>query len=356
MLIDHTRLHRIVEGILRAGGSDADEAEIVAAHLVRANLTGHDSHGVGMIPAYVAIRQMGLLHPNTPARLVADAGGILRFEGDRGYGQRVAREAMAAGIERAKEIGLALVSLANAHHIGRIGTYGEQAIAAGLVSLHFVNVVDHAPLVAPFRGADARYGTNPVCIAMPGGETSEPILLDMATSKIALGKVRVAMNKGEQVAPGILLDGAGQPTSDPSVMFEEPRGALIAMGDHKGYGLAFMCELLAGVLTGGGTIQPGHERQNSIINHMFAVLVDPAKLVDLAWMRREIDAMVGYFLASPARTAGEPVLKPGDPERLCDAERRTAGIAIDETTWREIRAAGDAAGFSAADIDAVLAV
>lgn len=354
MLIDHAKLQKVAEGILRASGSDADEAEIVAAHLVRANLTGHDSHGVGMIPAYMLNRRNGLLCPNTPARLVADAGGILRFEGDRGYGQRVALEAMAAGIERAKETGLVLVSLANAHHIGRIGMYGEQAIAAGLVSLHFVNVVDHAPLVAPFRGADARFGTNPICIAVPGGEMSEPILLDMATSKIALGKARVAMNKGDEVAPDRLLGPNGQPTKDPSVMFEEPRGALIAMGDHKGYGLAFMCELLAGVLTGGGTIQPGHARQNSIVNHMFAVIVDPAKLVDFVWMQREVDAVVDYFLASPQRTAGEPVLKPGDPERMTAADRQANGIPVDDTTWREIGLAGDDVGFGAADIEAVL--
>ena len=162
MLIAHDKLQRIVQSIVEGTGSKAEEAQIVASHLVRANLTGHDSHGVGMIPMYVLIHMMGNLKPNTPARLVSDEGSILRFDGDRGYGQRVAREAMAKGIERAKETGLALVSLANSHHIGRVGTYGEQALAEGLISIHFVNVVDHAPLVAPFRGSDARYGTNPV--------------------------------------------------------------------------------------------------------------------------------------------------------------------------------------------------
>lgn len=355
MLIAHDKLHTIVQGIVEANGSEPEEAEIVASHLVRANLTGHDSHGVGMIPMYVLIRMMDNLKPNTPARLVSDEGAILRFEGDRGYGQRVAREAMAAGIARAKETGIALVSLANSHHIGRVGTYGEMAIEAGLVSLHFVNVVDHAPLVAPFRGTDSRYGTNPICIAIPGGDTSEPILCDMATSKIALGKVRVAMNKGEQVEDATLLDKHGVPTNDPSVMFVEPRGALLAIGAHKGYALAFMCELLAGVLTGGGTIQPGNERHNSIINHMFAVIVDPAKLVDLPWMRREIDAVVEYFLASPAQNADEPVLKPGDPERISEADRRANGIEIDETTWKEIVEMGEASGYGQDKIDAVLA-
>ena len=354
MLIGPDKLHKIVRQIIEAGGSAPEEADIVTSHLVRANLTGHDSHGVGMVPAYIFILQMGLLKPNTPVRLVDDHGSILRFEGDRGYGQRVAREAMAQGIERAKQNGLALVSLANAHHIGRVGTYGEQALAEGLISLHFVNVVDHSPLVAPFRGADARFGTNPVCIAVPGGDTAEPVLLDMATSKIALGKVRVMMNKGEDVPDDTLLDKHGEPTNDPKVMFDEPRGALLAIGEHKGYGLAFMCELLAGVMTGGGTIQPGNERHNSIINHMMAVIVDPAKLVDQTWMRKEIDAVVDYFLASPAQNQDEPVLKPGDPERLLEAERRAGGIPIDDTTWGEIVQAGEAVGFGKDKIEAVV--
>ncbi len=355
MLISPDRLQNVVEAILTGGGSTAEEAEIVASHLVRANLTGHDSHGVGMVPAYVFIQHMDLLKPNTSVKLLSDDGAILRFDGGRGYGQVVAREAMVQTIERAKETGIALMSLANAHHIGRVGTYGEQALAAGMVSIHFVNVVDHSPLVAPFRGSDARFGTNPICIAVPGGNKTENILLDMATSKVALGKVRVAMNKGEHVAPGTLLDKTGAPSSDPSVMFEEPRGALLTIGAHKGYGLAFMAEVLAGVLTGGGTIQPGNERHNSIINHMIAIVIDPSRLGDRQWMASEIDAMVDYFKASPAQNPDEPVLSPGDPERISEADRRANGIPIDDTTWGEIKEAAKANGIDAAAFEAMVA-
>lgn len=350
MLISPEKLQKVVEAVLMGGGSEPQEAEIVASHLVRANLTGHDSHGVGMVPAYVFIQHMGNLKPNTSVKLVKDDGAILRFDGGRGYGQIVAREAMEQTIARAKETGIALMALANAHHVGRVGTYGEQALKAGMVSLHFVNVVDHSPLVAPFRGTDSRYGTNPICIAVPGGHKTEDILLDMATSKVALGKVRVAMNKGEEVEPDTLLDKAGQPTNDPSVMFEEPRGALLAIGAHKGYGLAFMAEVLAGVLTGGGTIQPGNERHNSIINHMFAIVIDPSRLGDRDWMRAEIDAMVDYFKASPEQVPGEPVLSPGDPERISEAERRANGIEIDDKTWSEIVEVANANGVSAEQI------
>jgi hydroxycarboxylate dehydrogenase B len=116
-----------------------------------------------------------------------------------------------------------------------------------------VTVVDHVPLVAPFRGSDARYGTNPLCLVMPGTDRTEELLLDMATSRSALGKARIAMNSGVLAPEGSLLDSTGKPTRDPSVMFKQPPGALVAFGEHKGYGLGLFCELLAGVLTGGGT-------------------------------------------------------------------------------------------------------
>jgi len=354
MLISPEKLKKVVEAVLMGGGSTAGEADIVATHLVRANLTGHDSHGVGMVPAYVFIQHMDLLKPNTSVKLVKDDGAILRFDGGRGYGQVVAREAMDQTIERAKDTGIALMALANAHHIGRVGTYGEQALAAGMVSIHFANVVDHSPLVAPFRGTDSRFGTNPICIAVPGGNKTDDILLDMATSKVALGKVRVALNKGEEVEPDTLLDKTGAPTRDPAVMFEEPRGALLAIGAHKGYGLAFMVEVLAGVLTGGGTIQPGNERHNSIINHMFAIVIDPGRLGDREWMRSEIDAMVSYFKASPEQTPGVPVLSPGDAERISEAACRVNGIEIDDKTWSEIVEVAKANGVSAEQIEGMV--
>ena len=224
-------LRRVAVAILKGGGSETAEAEIVADHLVRSNLAGHDSHGIGMLPYYVRFLAKGLLRPNVPATAVKDDGAILMFDGARGYGQRVAREAMAAAIDRCRETGVVLLTVRSAHHIGRVGTYGEQALDNGFVSIHFVNVQDHPPLVAPFAGTEARFGTNPICVAVPGRAETDPVLLDMATSRIALGKVRVAMNKAESVAPGNLIDHAGNPTGDPHVMFTETeRGALLPIG------------------------------------------------------------------------------------------------------------------------------
>jgi len=347
MLLSAKTLQAVAEAILVHAGSAAAEAEIVADHLVRSNLAGHDSHGIGMLPSYVRYLANGALRPNTAARPLKDDGSILMFDGGRGYGQRVAREAMAAAIERCRTTGVVLMTLRTAHHVGRIGTYGEQALAAGLVSIHFVNVQDHHPLVAPFRGSDARFGTNPICVAIPGTQRTEAVLLDMATSIIALGKARVAMNRGEPVPEGRLIDRRGRPTTDPGVMFDESgRGALLPIGEHKGYGLALACELLAGVLSGGGTIEPGNPRQGAILNNMLTVVIDPQRLVDAPWMAREIDAMVAYAKGSPVQRADEPILVAGDPERLQAAARAADGIPIDETTWRELARAAASVGVS----------
>src|SRR6266851_1632971 len=240
------QLRKLTSAILQAGGSAAAEGDLVADHLVRANLMGHDSHGVGMIPTYVKHLKAGLVVPNTRAKVVKDDGAILMFDGLRGYGRPVAGEAMAAAIARCRQTGVGALTLANAHHIGRVGAYGELASGAGLVSLHFVNVTDHRATVAPHRGTDARFVTNPVCIALPGTDRQPPMLLDMATSAIAMGKIRVAKNEGHLVPEGILIDDKGQPTQDPNVMYRDPIGALRTFGGHKGYALAVVTELLAG--------------------------------------------------------------------------------------------------------------
>jgi len=346
-------LRRLVTAIISRGGSAESEAALVADHLVQANLAGHDSHGVGMVPSYVRHWQAKLVVPNTPVKVVKDDGAMLMFDGCRGYGRRVAGEAMSAAIDRCRQTGVVALTLANAHHIGRVGAYGELASGAGLVSLHFVNVADHRGLVAPFRGTDARFSTNPICIALPATERQPPVLLDMATSAVAMGKVRVARNEGKQVAEGILIDSEGQPTRDPNVMYAERIGALNTFGGHKGYGLAVVAELLAGALSGGPTLQPGNTRHGGTINNFFAILVDPGRLAGLDWFRREVDGFVDYVKASPPVDPAEPVLVPGDPERLSRAERSRTGIPLDTATWEEMLAAAEQIGVSRAEAKSI---
>src|SRR5712691_2912056 len=338
-LIPADRLTGIVRRVFAAAGSGEEEAAIVAGHLVEANLRGHDSHGIGLIANYLRNLGNGKAAVNQKGHVVSDAGSMIVYDGARGWGQIVAREATLLGIERAKETGVAVVALRNAHHIGRVGTYGEMCAEAGLVSISFVNITDQRPAVAPWRGRDARFGTNPVTVAIPGPSPDRPIIADMATSRIAMGKVRVARNKGEQIAEGTLLDADGQPTNDPSVMYRRPRGALLTFAEHKGYALAFICEILAGAVTGSGTMRPERQDAESVTNGMLLIVIDPARLAEPGWLNDEIRAMTDYITASPPRNPGEPVLIPGDPERLMRARRIAEGVPIDDETWREFAAA-----------------
>src|SRR5512145_1591495 len=345
------RLRRLTSAILKSGGSAAAEADLVADHLVQANLAGHDSHGVGMIPSYIRHLQMGLVVPNARVKLVKDDGAILMFDGGRGYGRPMAGEAMAGAIERCRQTGVVVMTLANSHHIGRVGAYGELASGAGLVSLHFVNVTDHRATVAPFRGTDARFVTNPVCIAIPATDRQPPLLLDMATSAVAMGKIRVAKNEGKPAPEGALIDSAGRPTRDPNVMYSEPHGALLPFGGHKGYALAVVTELLATALTGGPSIQPGNQRMGGVVNNMFTVLVDPGRLAGVDWLRREVDGFIDYVKASPPADPKLPVLVPGEPERIAQDDRGRTGFEIDATTWAEILDAAQAVGLARAEAE-----
>ncbi len=326
-------LTALIHEIVRLTGSDENECRVVSEHLVGANLSGHDSHGVQMIPTYIRNYERGLLVANAPAECVRDDGPFLQFDGNKGYGQRVAADVTEAAIERTRKTGVCVATLKNSHHIGRVGTYAETVTGAGMVSVHFTNVTDHHEMVAPHRGAEARFGTNPVTMGMPSADPDAPVILDMATSVVAMGKVRVAHNSGKTVPESWLIDSNGQPTSDPGVMFNEPLGALRPFADHKGYALCLMAELMSGALSGGGTIQPEHERLDGVINTMTMVVIDPQRLGDPDWIKREITAMSDYSKSAKPANPDEPVLVPGDPERIARAERGAKGIEIPMGTW-----------------------
>ncbi len=332
-----------VASILQAAGSSAAEATTVAANLVLANLSGHDSHGVGMLPRYIDAVLEGGLMPNTSLRVLLDAGTLLTLDGQRGYGQVVGEQAMALGIARAQAHGSCIMTLANAHHLGRIGHFAEMAVAQGLVSLHFVNVLSR-PVVAPFGGADGRFGTNPCCIGVPL-KGHEPFVLDFATSRVAQGKMRVAYNEGRRVEPGTLIDELGRPTTDPGVVVVSQSnglfGALLAFGEHKGYGMAVACELLGGALTGGGTWhKPTDPGVRAVVNGMLTILIDPQRLGTQAAFEQEAVAFIDWLQAGPVAPGFDGVQIAGEPERATRLQRRLDGIEIDAQTWQEIVAAG----------------
>ena len=337
-IFGHRALARAIEAIVAAGGSDAREARLVAENLVTANLTGHDSHGVGMIPRYVESLLEGGLKVNQHPKTVFDGGAMLSLDGQQGYGQVIGLEAMETGIARAKQHGLCVMGLARSHHLCRIGQWAEQAVAAGLISLQFTNVISRS-IVAPYAGADARFGTNPVTIGIPlPGEP--PFILDMATSAVAQGKIRVAHNKREQVSSEWLIDDQGNPTSDPRYGVIEPFGALRTFGLYKGYGLAVVCELLGGALTGGGTWHSDDRSKKRVWNGMLTILIDPQRLGTGDAFAAETTAFLQSLRQSPVAPGFDKVRIAGEPERESRARREREGIPIDPATWNEILAAG----------------
>ncbi len=211
------------------------------------------------------------------------------------------------------------MALGNAHHLGRIGAWAEEAAAAGLVSLHFVNVISRG-IVAPHGGSDARFGTNPFTAAIPL-KGRAPMILDFATSVIAQGKTRVAHNKGEQVPPDHLIDHEGRPTQDPRYSVIEPFGAILTFGAHKGYGMAVLCELLGGALAAGMAQHSDDTSKKRVLNGMLTVLIDPAKIADMAAYEREALAFVDWVTASPPREGFDRVRLAGEPERESRAKR-----------------------------------
>ena len=327
-------LYRAMHLLVRGFGSHDAEVEAVCHNRIEANLTGHDSHGIGMLPRYTDSFLEGGLKPNTHVHTVLDAGALLRLDGQAGFGQVVGGEAMALGIERAKAHGCCVMALGNAHHLGRIGAWAEQAVDAGMVSLHFVNVISRG-IVAPYGGSDARFGTNPFTAGIPLAGR-EPLILDFATSVIAQGKTRVAHNKGESVPPDHLIDDQGRATQDPRYSVIEPFGAILTFGGHKGYGMAVLCELLGGALAAGATQHTHDSSKKRVLNGMLTVLIDPNRIAERAAYEREMLTFVDWVTASPPRAGFDRVRIAGDPERESRTRRLQTGLPVDSTTWEEI--------------------
>jgi uncharacterized oxidoreductase len=219
------------------------------------------------------------------------------------------------------------------------------AVAEGLVSVHFVNVISR-PIVAPWGGTDARLGTNPFAIGIPRTGAA-PIVLDLATSIIAQGKTRVAYNKGVGLAPGQMLDNEGRPTTNPVYGVVPPLGALLPFGEHKGFGLSLACEILGGALAAGLAATGPADGKRRILNGMLTVLIDPDKIADPEIFAQQTEACLAWVTASPPQAGVERVLIAGEPERQSLAQRNADGIPVDETTWEEILSAGEKLGVSA---------
>ncbi len=348
VLIPQADLYQLAFACLNGAGCEPLEADRVAQHLVDANLAGHDSHGMGMLPLYLASVRRGGLIPNCPPKLVTDFGAVLVYDGERGFGHSAARTVLDAAMRRASELGVALVSLRNAGHLGRIGDHGEYVAQAGMAALMLVNAVGRPATVAPFGGLQARLASNPFCLAYPAIDGQVPIVLDAATAAVAVGKARVAKANGLQLPAGLLLDDAGQPTTDPRFALGDPHGAILPFGLHKGSGLGLFCDLFAGALMGGETIQPGNGNQQRMAaaNNLFALVVNPQSLGDTTAADAEARALLNYFRSARPVDPGQPVLVPGENEARTRAQRLEHGIELDLETWGQLVALAKSLGLT----------
>ena len=326
-------LERVTADIFAAWKTPVDDARWIATLLVRANLRGHDSHGVIRIPHYVRALRAGQVNPTPTIRIEAETPTLARIDGDRGFGQVVARRGIAVAIDKARAQGLAAVTLRRTNHVGRLADYAELAAAGGLVGMLWVN----APLalnVAPWGGAARRLGTNPHAVAVPGPDGTVAISLDFATSVWAEGKLKVKFNRGEPVPPGVMLNGRGEASTDPREYYADPPGSLLTAGQHKGYGLSLAIEILAGILSGTGAARP---EQGAVQNGTLMLCLDPAQFLPLADLHRQVADLFGFVRSAPLAAGAQEILVPGEPEARTERERRAGGVPLDEETWRQIR-------------------
>jgi uncharacterized oxidoreductase len=334
------KLAELVATIMEGGGCNAAEARTVARRLVDSNLVGHDSHGVLRVGKYLEWVRDGWLRPNTAPTIVFDSDALAIVDGNRGFGQVTGEFATRLGMAKAAQKGIAMVGLRNCGHLGRLGDWAEMAAAEGQVSLHFLNT-SGAQRVAPFGGSDRRLSTNPMAIGVPlaGGE---PAILDITTSTVAEGKLMVALNKGERVPEGWIVDRQGNPTTDPKDFYDG--GALLTIGAHKGSGLSMLTDLLAGAVTTGRSSDPS---DTVLRNNMLSIYIAPSVYDSGGGVLAEAARLVEWVTASPPAKEGRPVLAPGDVERATRAVRLAEGVPLDAKTWDDLLAAAKSVGIGA---------
>ena len=347
-LVAAPKLADLVAAIMHGAGCSPEEAKTVARRLVDSNLVGHDSHGVLRVARYLEWMRGGTLKPNTAPTIVFESDTIAIIDANRGFGQVIGEFAAELGIAKAGERGIAMIGLTNCGHLGRVGDWADMAAAAGQVSLHFLNT-SGAQRVAPFGGRDRRLSTNPISVGVPvaGGD---PVILDVTTSTVAEGKLMVAMNKGERVPEGWIIDRNGAPTTDPKDFYDG--GALLTVGAHKGSGLSMITDLLAGAVSTGRSSDPDDP---ILRNNMLSIYIAPNVYDPDGGVLREARRFVDFVKASPPAREGEAVLAPGDVERRNRASRLAQGVPIDDKTWADLIAAAASVGIDRTRAEALVA-
>jgi len=330
--LKHEQLEILARNIFQGITVPSDGAAWMAKLLVRANLRGHDSHGVIRVPQYVASWKKGESDPQAVPVIVQEGPATALVDGKKGFGQIVAKRGMEIAMAKAAAIGVASVGVHNSNHIGRLADYSEMALERDMLAMLFVNAGGAGQRMAPWGGRVPRLSTNPLAFACPTGG-SVPISFDIATTVAAEGKVRVKRNRKEQTPPGWLIDADGKPTTDPNALYGKPEGSILPVGGHKGYSVALMVEVLGGILA-----RAGYSRENPgpVLNGIFIVVVDIARFVSPRTFRTEADDLIRYLKTSPPVPGGGEILYPGEPEARTEAERRQTGVFVEDETWQQI--------------------
>lgn len=312
-----------------------DEAKRVAQSLVLANLCGHDSHGVIRVIQYQKALTDGQLQSGVSLNIEQETPAVVVADGQWGLGQVQAHRLLDLMIPRAQSLGISSGTIKHCGHIGRLGEYAEVATANQLAFFATVNNHGFARGVAPPGGKEARIGTNPICLAVP--TESEPVILDIGTSVVAEGKVRVAFNKGVEVPDGWLLDPEGNPTTDPGVLYREPRGTIQPLGgsgSHKGFGLGLLLDMFIGGFSGGPCSNPVHPYRSG--NAVMFMLFDPKLFHGTDHFLSEVQGLVASIRECPLREDAKDIMLPGEPERRERERREQDGIPLDDGTWGQL--------------------
>jgi LDH2 family malate/lactate/ureidoglycolate dehydrogenase len=340
------RLQKIGAALLVGAGASRDEADTVARGCVAANLAGHDSHGIILIPTYVERIKVGHIVPGAPFKIVQESPTTTVIDGHWGFGFVVNEKAMRLTIEKAKSANVAAATVFRQSHVGRLGAYPLMAAQAGMIGIATADSGRSPKAVAPFGGREARLGTNPISIAVPS-DLPGPLCLDMATSAVAVGKLTLAQARGEKIPLGWIVDSEGKHTTDPARF--RPGGALLPLGGTEGYkgsGLAVIVEILCGLLTGlGFGVEPSGRHNDGCFLAVFKV--DAFR--PLVEFKREVAEFARYLKETPLSEGSTGVFYPGEVEYLREQERRKSGVEIEDATWKKLRAL--ASELKLADVD-----
>jgi LDH2 family malate/lactate/ureidoglycolate dehydrogenase len=322
-------LRSFTESILLAAGVPAHKAAIVAASLVAANLRGVDSHGIQLLTFYVDQLLAGEMDAHAEGRVVSESGSCLLFDGQNGIGQWIAETCCGHAIRIAGQHGVALVTARESNHFGACAWWAAKMREAGQIGIVMCNA---SPIVPPWQAKEGRFGTNPICMAVPG-----PWLLDMATTTVAAGKVfKAFINHQPEIPAGWAFNADGVPTTSTE---EAYHGMLMPLGGYKGSGLGFLVEILCAVLSGGAMSNEvgGIRFRGKLVrtSQMF-LAIDIARFMPLEEFTARMEGLVALVKSASPAPGYDEVLVAGDPEWRTEAERLRNGIPISEGNWETL--------------------